>query len=46
VRKALLLKHAARFIETGLLQVVDNYLQLTQDGIFVSDGIIADLMVD
>ncbi|KGO00034.1 hypothetical protein HR11_07495 [Porphyromonas macacae] len=37
---------AKRYTESGLLSVEGSKVRLTQDGIFVSDGIIADLFAD
>lgn len=35
---------AQRYLERGLLTLVDNHLRLTRAGIFISDGIMRDLM--
>ncbi len=39
-----LLKQSARFIESGIMLFEENHLRLTSDGLFLSDGIITDLM--
>lgn len=41
-----LLQHAKKFLDTGLLQIdcSGKFLKLTKKGIFVSDGIMSDLM--
>jgi len=44
-RKMYCLQQAQRHIVNGFLQIKDNYLQLTRKGIFISDGIMCDLMV-
>jgi oxygen-independent coproporphyrinogen-3 oxidase len=38
-------KKAKKFLNTGLLEIVDNHLRLTRKGIFVSDGIMSELMI-
>jgi len=43
-RKTYCLQQAQKYIENGLLQCKDNYLRLTRKGIFISDGIMCDLM--
>ena len=35
---------AAPYLRSGKLELQDNHLRLTREGIFVSDGIISDLM--
>ena len=44
-RKNDCLKQARKYIETGLLVHIDNRLQLTRKGIFISDGIMSDLIL-
>jgi len=44
-RKSYCLQQAQKYITNGCLQYEDNRLQLTQKGIFISDGIMSDLMV-
>jgi oxygen-independent coproporphyrinogen-3 oxidase len=39
------LRNAEKFIQNGLLEFIDKKLRLTQKGIFVSDGIITDLLM-
>lgn len=39
-----LLRMARKHLETGLLELVDNHLRLTRRGIFVSDGVMSDLL--
>lgn len=39
-----LLKQSARFIESGIMLFEENRLHLSSDGLFLSDGIITDLM--
>jgi oxygen-independent coproporphyrinogen-3 oxidase len=39
-----LIKQSARFIESGIMLFEENHLRLTSDGLFLSDGIITDLM--
>jgi oxygen-independent coproporphyrinogen-3 oxidase len=43
-QKTYCLQQAQKPIAYGLLQCEDNYLRLTRKGIFVSDGIMSDLM--
>ena len=43
-RKTYCLQQAEKYIANGLLYHKDNCLQLTRKGIFVSDGIMGDLM--
>ena len=43
-RKAYCLQQAQKYIVNGLLQHKDNYLRLNRKGIFVSDGIMRDLI--
>ncbi|GHT42695.1 coproporphyrinogen III oxidase [Bacteroidia bacterium] len=43
-KKAYCLKQAQKFLSNQLLEIVDNYLRLTRKGIFVSDGIMSELM--
>lgn len=40
-----LLKAATRYLKDGLLQLTDNHLRLTRRGLFVSDMVMADLML-
>lgn len=40
-----LLRSARRYVEGGLLQVVDNHIRLTRRGLFVSDMVMSDLML-
>jgi oxygen-independent coproporphyrinogen-3 oxidase len=42
--KAYCLRQAEKYIANGLLQLEDNRLRLTRKGIFVSDGIMRDLI--
>ena len=35
---------ATPYLESGKLKIQDNHLCLTREGIFISDGIISDLM--
>jgi len=35
---------ARPYLESGKLKIEDNYLRLTREGIFISDGIISELM--
>jgi oxygen-independent coproporphyrinogen-3 oxidase len=39
-----LFKQSARFVESGIMLFEENHLRLTSDGLFLSDGIITDLM--
>ena len=39
------LKEAQKFIDDGLLRVVDNHLTLTRKGLFVSDYIMSSLIM-
>lgn len=39
------MKNAAPFLRNGKLILSDNYLKLSREGIFISDGIISELMV-
>ncbi len=41
-----LLKAADKYLSTGLLQLQENHLRLTSESFWISDGIIADLMID
>lgn len=38
------LRNAAFYLENGQLEIQDGYLRLTRPGIFISDGIMSDLM--
>ena len=38
------LRNARRFINDGLLKIIDNHLSLTRKGLFVSDMILAELV--
>jgi len=42
--RSYLLKEAERFIDAGQLKLTDNHLRLTRKGIYISDGIMAELM--
>jgi oxygen-independent coproporphyrinogen-3 oxidase len=44
-RKTYCLQNAQKYIANGLLNYEDNSLQLTRKGIFISDGIMSDLML-
>ena len=39
------MKEAQKFIDDGLLRIVDNHLALTRKGLFVSDYIMSSLMM-
>lgn len=39
-----LIKQSTRFIEAGIMLFEENHIRLSSDGLFLSDGIIADLM--
>jgi oxygen-independent coproporphyrinogen-3 oxidase len=41
-----LLKAAEKYLSTDLLQLHENYLRLTSESFWISDGIITDLMID
>jgi oxygen-independent coproporphyrinogen-3 oxidase len=43
-KKVYCLKQAQKFLSNQLLEIVDNQLRLTRKGIFVSDGIMSELM--
>jgi len=43
-RKTYCLQQARKYIASGRLQCEDNHLRLTRKGIFISDGIMSDLM--
>lgn len=42
--KAFCLKNARKYLDQGFLTEKDNILKLTRQGIFISDGIMSDLM--
>lgn len=42
--KAFCLKNAQKYLDQGFLTEKDNILKLTRQGIFISDGIMSDLM--
>jgi len=44
-QKAYCLQNAQKYIANGLLRYEDNFLRLTRKGIFISDGIMSDLML-
>lgn len=43
-RQQALMRLAQRFLKQGSLQLVDGHLQLTVDGIFISDYVLSDLI--
>ncbi len=40
-----LLRQAQKYIDSGRMEVVDNRLSLTRDGVYISDSIISDFMI-
>ena len=39
------IKNARRYLDDGLLEIVDQHLRLTRSGLFVSDMVMSDLMM-
>ncbi|GHU72811.1 hypothetical protein FACS189413_16430 [Bacteroidia bacterium] len=39
------LQQSQKHLNNNLLEIKDDYLRLTRSGIFVSDGIMCDLMI-
>ena len=39
------MKEAQKYIDDGLLRIVDNHLTLTRKGLFVSDYIMSELIM-
>jgi oxygen-independent coproporphyrinogen-3 oxidase len=39
------MENAQQHIKSGKLIIKDNILKLTKEGIFISDGIMSDLMI-
>jgi oxygen-independent coproporphyrinogen-3 oxidase len=44
-RKNDCLRQARKYVENGLLERTDNHLRLTRKGLFISDGIMSDLIL-
>jgi oxygen-independent coproporphyrinogen-3 oxidase len=40
-----LLRQAQKYVDSGRMQILDNRLSLTREGIYISDSIISDFMI-